>query len=200
LARSPDSTHAAKDQFGQAVTRTSVYDERKGAIVTLQELQGLVDFHYWARDRMLDALEPLTPEQFSRDMGNSFRSIRETAAHTYAAEWIWHQRWIGASPTALPTADLFPDVPTLRATWSALEAEIRSLLDSLGDAGIDRVFTYTLLNGTPGATPFWQMLQHVVNHGTYHRGQVTTMLRQVGASPAKGMDLITFYRERARPV
>jgi len=53
-----------------------------------------------------------------------------------------------------------------------------------------------MLDGRPGATPFWEMLQHVVNHGSYHRGQVTTMLRQLGAKPAQGMDLIRFYRER----
>ena len=52
----------------------------------------------------------------------------------------------------------------------------------------------TLLNGQAGASPFWQMLQHVVNHASYHRGQVTTMLRQIGAAPGKPMDLIAFYR------
>ena len=67
----------------------------------------------------------------------------------------------------------------------------------MGDAGVTRVFEYKLLNGQPGKSSFWQMLQHVVNHGSYHRGQVTTMLRQLGAAPAKSTDLITFYRERA---
>jgi uncharacterized damage-inducible protein DinB len=53
-----------------------------------------------------------------------------------------------------------------------------------------------LLSGQPGSTVFWQMAQHVVNHATYHRGQVTTMLRQLGVEPAQAMDLIAFYRER----
>lgn len=44
----------------------------------------------------------------------------------------------------------------------------------------------------------WQMLQHVVNHGTYHRGQIATMLRQMDAAPPRSMDLIDFYRERNR--
>jgi uncharacterized damage-inducible protein DinB len=56
---------------------------------------------------------------------------------------------------------------------------------------------YTLLSGVSSASPFWQMLQHVVNHASYHRGQVTTMLRQLGMAPAKSCDLITFYRERS---
>jgi uncharacterized damage-inducible protein DinB len=164
--------------------------------VTSQDLRTLLDFHYWARDRMLDALEPLTPEQFTRDLGNSFQSIRDTAAHTYAAEWIWHARWMGTSPSALVSADLFPDVATLRRTWSELESKVRSLVDDLGEAGVNRVFEYRLLSGAPGASPFWQMLQHVVNHASYHRGQVTTMLRQLGMQPVKSTDMITFYRER----
>jgi uncharacterized damage-inducible protein DinB len=85
----------------------------------------------------------------------------------------------------------------LRRTWSELEAAVRTLLDELGDAGIERVFAYTLISGATGATPFWQMAQHVVNHATYHRGQMTTMLRQLGAPPAKSMDLIAFYRDHS---
>jgi uncharacterized damage-inducible protein DinB len=76
---------------------------------------------------------------------------------------------------------------------------MRTFLESLGEAGIHKVFEYTLINGQPGATVFWQMLQHVVNHASYHRGQVTTLLRQLGATPPKSMDLIAFYRLRAMP-
>ena len=165
--------------------------------MTSEDLRTLLDFHYWARDRMLDALEPLTREQFTRDLGNSFRSIRDTAAHIYAADWIWHARWIGTSPTALVSAELFPDVATLRGAWSELETKVRSLVDDFGEPGVNRVFEYRLLSGAPGASPFWQMLQHVVNHASYHRGQVTTMLRQLEMPPLKSTDMITFYRERA---
>ena len=62
----------------------------------------------------------------------------------------------------------------------------------LGEDGVARVFEYKLLSGQAGASPFWQMLQHVVNHASYHRGQVTTMLRQLGAAPAKPMDMIAY--------
>jgi uncharacterized damage-inducible protein DinB len=162
--------------------------------MNLQDLRTLLDYHYWARDRLLDALEPLAPEQFTRDLGSSFKSIRDTVAHTYAAEWAWHSRWQGQSPTALLPADQFADVASIRAVWSAHEAKMRAFLEELGDHGITRVFDYKLLSGQPGSSPFWQMLQHVVNHASYHRGQVTTMLRQIGAAPAKSMDMIAFYR------
>jgi len=164
--------------------------------VTLQELQTLVDYHYWARDRLLDALALVPPEQYTRDLGSSFASMRDTAVHIYAAEWAWYSRWQGQSPTALIPADRYPDVGSLRQAWIEQEAKLRTFLASLGESGLGRVIEYRLLNGDPGATPFWQMLQHVVNHASYHRGQVTTMLRQVGAKPAKPMDLIAFYRTR----
>lgn len=166
--------------------------------MNLGNLRLLLDYHYWARDRLLDAVGALTPEQFTRDMGSSFRSVRDTLAHLYAAEWAWYSRWQGLSPTALLPAEQFVDVESFRQRWAEHEAKMRAFLDSIGEAGIDKVFEYKLLNGQPGATVFWQMLQHVVNHGSYHRGQVTTMLRQLGAAPAKSMDLVAFYRERAK--
>jgi len=160
----------------------------------LQDLRTMLDYHYWARDRLLDALEPLAPDQLNRDLGSSFKSIRETVVHTYAAEWAWHSRWQGNSPTSLLPAEQFPDVASLRRAWSQHEAEMREFLDRIGEDGVSRVFEYKLLNGQAGASPLWQMLQHVVNHASYHRGQVTTMLRQLGATPAKPMDMIAYYR------
>ena len=165
--------------------------------MNLQDLRTLLDYHYWARDRLLAALEPLPPEQFNRDLGNSFKSIRETVVHTYAAEWAWHSRWHGQSPTVLMTSDAFPDVAAIRNAWTDHEQQMRAFLESLGEDGVTRVIEYKLLSGQPGSSPIWQMLQHVVNHASYHRGQVTTMLRQLGAQPAKSMDMIAFYRSRA---
>jgi uncharacterized damage-inducible protein DinB len=164
--------------------------------MNLQDMRALVDYHYWARDRVLDAAAALTPEQFTRDLGSSFRSVRDTLVHLYSAEWNWHSRWQGTSPTSMLSPEPFPDVASLRALWYEHEGKMRAFVEELGEAGINRIFEYTMLNGKPGATVFWQMLQHLVNHGSYHRGQITTLLRQLGAQPARSMDMIAFYRER----
>ena len=164
--------------------------------MNLQDLKTLLDYHYWARDRMFEALEPLTPDQVNRDMGNSFKSVRDTVTHLYAAEWAWYSRWQGTSPTALLASDQFPDLAAVRRAWSEHETKMRAFVDALGESGVARVFEFKLLGGQPGSAPFWQMLQHIVNHASYHRGQVTTMLRQLGAQPAKSLDMITFYRSR----
>ena len=166
--------------------------------MNLQDLGLMLDYHYWARDRVLEAVEPLTQEQYTRDMGNSFRSIRDTLVHIYFAEWAWHLRWLGESPSRL-SPELFPDLAALRKTWVDHEATVRGFVEKLGEDGIQRVFHYKLMSGPAGASPFWQMLQHVVNHASYHRGQVTTLLRQVGVAPPKSMDMIAFYRERSSP-
>jgi uncharacterized damage-inducible protein DinB len=165
--------------------------------MTATDLTTLLDYHYWARDRLFEAVARLTPEQYDKDLGSSFKSVRETLVHVYAAEWIWYLRWQGTSPPGLLTSEQFPDLASLRQAWAEHEAKMRAFTASQGEAGIDRVIAYKLLNGTPGASPFWQMLQHVVNHASYHRGQITTMLRQLGAEPAKSMDMIAFYRVRA---
>jgi uncharacterized damage-inducible protein DinB len=162
--------------------------------MTLQDLQTLVDYHYWARDRLLDAVATLTPEQYQRDLGSSFKSVRETMTHVYAAEWAWYERWQGRSPTALLPPDQFPDLAALRRAWSELETKLRDYVAGVGDHGTSKIIEYKLLSGAAGASPLWQMLQHVVNHASYHRGQVTTMLRQMGAQPAKPMDMIAYYR------
>jgi uncharacterized damage-inducible protein DinB len=164
--------------------------------MNLTDLRTMLDYHYWARDRMLNALEGLSAEQYNKDLGSSFKSIRETVVHVYAAEWAWCSRWHGTSPTALLSSEPYPDVASIRNAWAENEARVRAFADGLGESGIDQVIEYKMLNGSSGASPFWQMLQHVVNHASYHRGQVTTMLRQLGAAPAKSMDMIAFYRTR----
>jgi len=164
--------------------------------MTRHDLEILLDYHYWARDRMLDALDPLTPEQLNRDLGSSFKSIRETVAHLFSAEWAWYERWHGRMPSAPLSLDLFPDVPAIRQQWSAHESKVRAFVAGLDDTGIDRTIDYTLLSGAVGSASIAQMLQHIVNHGSYHRGQVTTMLRQLGMTSVPSTDLIRFYRAR----
>ncbi len=160
--------------------------------MTADDMQTLLDYHYWARDRLLRALEPLTLEQLTRDLGNSFPSIRDTVGHVFFAEWAWHERWNGRSPAG-PAVRPFESVAALKAAWAELEEDVRTFTRNMG-SDVSRVLEYRLLSGQAGASPFWQMLQHVVNHASYHRGQVTTLLRQIGEKPPESMDMIAFYR------
>jgi uncharacterized damage-inducible protein DinB len=167
--------------------------------MTEEEAHTLVDYHYWARDRLLDAVDVLTPEQYLKDLGNSFKSVRDTVVHTYSAEWVWYSRWIGDSPSGFPDPAAFPDLDSVRDPWKSQEAKVRLFVGSLC-GHYDRTLKYRLMNGQEAESTFAQMLQHVVNHASYHRGQVTTMLRQIGTPAPKSQDMIAFFRERALKV
>jgi len=163
--------------------------------MNLQDTQKLIAFHYWARNRMFDAVEPLTNEQFLRDVGGSFGSIRNTIVHTLSAECVWLARWKGESPPGMLTPDGYPDLAAVRRAWADQEAQLRSFFETQTDQSIQRAIAYKTFAGIESQSILWQMLQHVVNHATYHRGQVTTLLRQLGAKPPQSTDLITYYRE-----
>ena len=163
--------------------------------MTLQDLGTLVDYHYWARDHLLAAVERLSSEQFTRRIESSFPSVRETLVHLWGAESIWLSRLEGRSPTGVPDGQHLTDAQALRTEWRDLETRLRTVLQRAGEDGVQGVVLYHTFNGAPQAQPLWQILQHIVNHGTYHRGQITTMLRQLGAAPARSSELFAFYRE-----
>jgi uncharacterized damage-inducible protein DinB len=170
----------------------------KLSLMTYDDLCLLIDYNYWARDRVLDAVATITPEQFIRLMGNSFSSVRDTIAHICAAEHIWIKRLRGEQPQGLQKPDRLPDIDSARKEWTKLEGEMREQLARLGPEAVERTVEYQDLRGNDQSDVLWQILQHLVNHGTYHRGQITTLLRQLNAAPPKSMDLIAFYRDRNR--
>ena len=155
-------------------------------MIPLETLREMFEYNYWARDAQLAACEKLTPEQFLRPMGNSFSSVRDTLAHLLAVEWIWCARWRGGSPTkadaAAYAADKFPTLESVRQKWCDVELEVRDFLAHVSEFDLERSITYTNLAGKQFTYSLSQMLWHLVNHQTYHRGQITTLLRQLGAA------------------
>ena len=170
-------------------------------MITVDTLRDLFDYNYWARDRQLEACAALTEEQFLRPMGNSFSSVRDTLAHLVAVEWVWLERWLGRSPTKLDggeySAETFPTLGTVRERWRTVEGNMRSYLSGLQDSALERPLSYTNFKGERWTYPLWQTLVHVVNHQTYHRGQITTLLRQLGTS-APAIDFLVAQDVGAR--
>jgi uncharacterized damage-inducible protein DinB len=164
-------------------------------MMTPEHLQALFVYDRWATDRALNSCAALTPEQFTRDLGSSFRSIRDTLVHISGAQWIWLERINGRSPAALPAPDTCPDLAAVRAHWNGVQRDLLAFVNTASAADLERILEYRNPRGDY-RTPIWQILMQLVNHGTYHRGQITTMLRQLGATPVS-TDLIGFYREQA---
>ncbi len=164
--------------------------------MTPNEMIVLYEFNAWANRRMLGAVAAVKPEEFLRPMGSSFGSLRDTGAHIYGAEWVWLERFQGRSPGSLPDAEEFQDAASLQEKCAELDARLQQFVGSLTQDDLNRVLEYKTLKFGVYRNPLWQSMQHVVNHGTYHRGQVTTLLRQLGAQPVL-TDLMHFYREHA---
>ena len=161
-----------------------------------QDILTLLDYTTWANGRTLDAAATLSPEAFLRDMRNSFPSVRDTLAHILAAEWVWLRRWQGESPAMLLGGSDFPTLASLKERFAAIDRERRLFVEALSEERLSQPLTYRDLAGKTHTLLLVHSLQHVVNHGTYHRGQVTTLLRQLGATPVS-TDLSRFYLERA---
>jgi uncharacterized damage-inducible protein DinB len=153
--------------------------------ISLSTLRELFDHNYWARDRQLKACAALMTEQFLRPLGSSFSSVRDTLAHLLAVEWLWLERWRGASPKTLLAAGEFPTLAALCDRWLEVERQMRQYLSELPDDALEQVVSYTNTRGVTWTYPRWRMLVHLLEHQTYHRGQVTTLLRQLGFEPPK---------------
>jgi uncharacterized damage-inducible protein DinB len=162
----------------------------------IEEYRELYAFNRWANQQILQAVGALPRDQFERDMGSSFRSVRDTLVHIMSAEWVWLARWNGSSPTAVPADWVDHGLARIEEGWAMLDAELQRFVEALQEPDLDRLIAYRNIAGTPFSTPLSQMLRHVVNHSSFHRGQVVTMLRQLGAA-APATDLIVFCRRRS---
>lgn len=162
----------------------------------IESIRELFAYHRWANGRVLDAVAALEPHALTKDLGSSFPSVLDTLVHMLVADWAWLSRWHGTSPTAMPPDWNVSNFEALRARWSEIEAEQQAFVAALAEEDLRRPIAYRNTKGDPFVNTLDQMLRHVVNHASYHRGQVTTLLRQLGAEPVS-TDLIGFYRQFA---
>jgi uncharacterized damage-inducible protein DinB len=145
----------------------------------------LFEYNYWARDRQLQVCATLTAEQFVRPLGNSFPSVRDTLVHLAAVEWLWLERWRGRSPRALPKPDEFPALDAVTQYWQTVERQMRAFVGDLTDEALASDMTCVSTRGQAWTFPLWRMIEHLLHHQSYHRGQVTALFRQLGVQPPK---------------
>lgn len=163
----------------------------------LSPILELYRYNTWANLRVLDAAGRLASDAFLKDLGNSFPSVRDTLAHIIGGEWVWLERWKGSSPKALPQGWELPTIDAVKSRWSEVERDQAEYLRTLTEDALDAQVQYVNFKGQPFKYALWQQLSHVVNHSTYHRGQVTTMMRQLGAEPVS-TDLLLYYDSGGR--
>ncbi|HKR66335.1 MAG TPA: DinB family protein [Thermoanaerobaculia bacterium] len=161
--------------------------------MNVADVRRLYQYNDWANERLLATIEALDDEQRTRKIESSFPSIDATLAHIAFAEWIWLRRWSGESPSVQPDWTTF-DVVRDRLRETA--AERHAYVDALTDESVSGSLSYRNMKGDPFTGNLGDLLLHCANHSTYHRGQLVTMPRQVGAKPP-GTDFSEFIRVRS---
>jgi uncharacterized damage-inducible protein DinB len=143
-----------------------------------QDVETHFAYNQWANHRLLEAAGRLTTASFVKDLNASFGSLRGTLSHLLWGEWWWLRFWQdGSLPPEFPPEE-FPTVPALAARWATLEEEQQAFVQGLTDeqlAVTRRVRSYEYTLG--------ELIHHLLNHSTYHRGQVVLLLRQLGETP-----------------
>jgi uncharacterized damage-inducible protein DinB len=168
--------------------------------MTRDELRTLYEYNDWANDRLVSLLCRLFGEETDLRLAREerIRAIQETMVHIIAAQAVWRTRWQGRSPSTMLDPQEYPTPLALRTAFRAERARFWAYFDALdSDEALQQEIAFTTLAGEPYQQPLGQMLQHVLTHSMYHRGQVTARLLDLGHGDALvSTDLITFYRER----
>jgi uncharacterized damage-inducible protein DinB len=160
------------------------------------DIHTLFAYNYWANARILDAAGKVTPEQYIAPAGLSFGSLRGALVHTYGSEFIWRMRCQeGVSPPGFSSQADFPTLDALRQAWAQEERAMRAFLATLSDERLGQTVKYTSTTGMGYETVLWNILAHLVNHGTQFRSEAAVALTAYGQSPGD-LDLMLFFRQQ----
>jgi uncharacterized damage-inducible protein DinB len=158
--------------------------------MTKEDIQLLYEYDRWANNRVLQAVSALSAEQFTRDLGGSFRSVRDTLVHIIGGEWGWFAYWKEPSHNSAFSAELrkrrdalfnpeaFPDVAAVQLKWVEIEKEQIEFANRLTNESLGKMLPFRTTQ-----IRLAHLMQHLANHSTYHRGQIALMMRQLDAEP-----------------
>lgn len=159
------------------------------------ELVDLYEYNKWAHLRTLESAAELGAEQYERDLGGSFPSLRSTLQHLLSTEVVWLSRWEGHSLGEAPDYAGMMEVASLSRTWQSFWNRQFSFLTSLSDDELARPIGIRTRNGIETVQPLGETMLHVVNHSTYHRGQAASLVRMLGGTP-RGTDYFIYCLTR----
>ena len=158
----------------------------------LAQTRQLLLYTLWADRLVRSAAREVRPEDLAREAGVSFGSLLGTLVHILGSQRLWLSRFTGQAAPPLPTTADLPDFLSLATAWEETAAELEFFLASLAEEQLAADITWTSTEGETYTRPLWQPVVHMVNHGTYHRGQVASLLRQLGYQPP-AIDMIHFF-------
>jgi uncharacterized damage-inducible protein DinB len=159
--------------------------------VSADTLRLQLDYSAWATQRLMDTAAKLSEEKPTRDFKTADKTVLDTLVHIYAADRIWLSRVL-VEPRATFIDPEDRDLTLLQTEWPALHQRWKLWLRDFKDDDVLRVIDFKNTKGHSYAMPVWQILLHVVNHGTHHRGQVSGFLRAMDRMPPP-LDLMAYY-------
>jgi uncharacterized damage-inducible protein DinB len=154
------------------------------------------DYNMWANKRICDLVINLTDEQLNREINSSFSNIYKTLVHMWSVENVWWQRiklvekevWAGEGFTG--------SVVELTDALHHESKQWKEWVANATEAALSHEFIYRNTKKDQFKQPVWEAVHHLFNHQTYHRGQLITMLRQVGVTELPATDQIAFSRKK----
>lgn len=155
----------------------------------------LAQYNIWANDIVVEWLQQISEQQWNADITSSFNSIALTCIHIAGAEKVWYERWINKSSPVFLFNEFNGSKNELIAIWKQASQNIHEFIQTIEDEKLNNLFTFKRLNGEYNEMLYWQSFAHVINHSTYHRGQLVTMFRQVGFANVSSTDYLTYTRK-----
>jgi len=158
----------------------------------------ITTFNTWANTRILNFVAAAGEDRAEMIQVSSFPSIRKTVLHILDAQTIWMSRLEGESPLVWPLTEFAGS--TLDACKQLVESsrEFETFTARLSEQDLTATIDYKTIKGDPFRNTIVHILMHVMNHGTFHRGQLITLLRGAGFTDLASTDMIAFFREQAK--
>jgi uncharacterized damage-inducible protein DinB len=159
-------------------------------MVDLAQLRRTIAYNQWADEKLLAAVEGISPEELERPREAYFGSVANNLWHMLIVQRLWLARWKGEP---LPSVER-PSIPSWRAAYAASHAALQDYVASLSATDLTRIVKYTPRSGVPREQPLDQLVLHLVNHGTAHRAETGLLLERLGRSPGD-LDYTIFLNE-----
>lgn len=159
-------------------------------------LQQCAAYTIWANQKIFDCINSLPEEQINREIASSFSSIRKTVIHMWDAESAWWQRLKLAEKLEMPSEGFTGNFSELAAKLNQQSVNWKDWVDNATEVQLQHVFAYQNSKREQFKQPVYEVLLHLCNHATYHRGQLVTLLRQLGIEKIPQTDFVIFCRKK----
>ena len=154
----------------------------------------LADYIIWADNTAIEWLNQINEEQWNRSVISSFSSIRQTAIHIAGAEKIWIDFWTNVPDPVYLSAEFKGTKNDLIEIWKKTSVGLKNFIEKYPEENYLQQVSLKKPNGEEARMELSQTFPHMINHSTYHRGQLVTLLRQTGFTNLSSTDLFTYYR------